>query len=153
MAAGVLQGKVMKPRRQRKVEQAVKGCLELVNQAKLSREELVVMLDTIKAQKEELETNERKFKLLENSVSDIIWMMDLEESFTYVSPSVKKLLGYSVGELENLKLKDVLTHESYERHKEQLNERINKEKEGAVTGDFTSRLKHIRKNASPPSSR
>ena len=34
----------MTPRRQKKVEETIKGCLELVNKAKLSREELVVAL-------------------------------------------------------------------------------------------------------------
>jgi hypothetical protein len=34
----------MKPRRQKKIESTVTGCLELVNKAKLSREELIVLL-------------------------------------------------------------------------------------------------------------
>lgn len=46
-----------------------------------------------------LRENEEKFRLLVESTSDWIWEVDAHGNYTYVSPQVKMLLGYSPAEV------------------------------------------------------
>jgi len=45
-----------------------------------------------------LQESERLYRLLADNVNDNIWTMDMEMNFIYVSPSVKRMRGYSVEE-------------------------------------------------------
>ena len=51
-----------------------------------------------KQAEESLRESEEKFRLLANNSIDAIWQMDLKLVFTYVSPSVKNIMGYTVEE-------------------------------------------------------
>lgn len=65
---------------------------------------------TLKAYKH----SEEKYRLISENVSDVIWTMDLDMNFTYISPSSQKLLGYEPAELIKLGAKDVLAFSSFE---------------------------------------
>lgn len=59
-----------------------------------------------------LRTSEERHRLLADHASDVIWTMNLDGKFTYVSPSVEKLRGYSVAEVMQQTLDDALTPDS-----------------------------------------
>lgn len=48
---------------------------------------------------EALRISEERHRLLADHASDVIWTMNIEGRFTYVSPSVEKLRGYTVAEI------------------------------------------------------
>lgn len=52
------------------------------------------MVANLNKTKERLHENEAKYRILTENVSDIIWTLDEKLRFTYVSPSVKQVLGY-----------------------------------------------------------
>ena len=57
---------------------------------------------TIEEQKElekQLIQSEERHRLLADNANDVIWTMDLTGAFTYVSPSVEKLRGFTVEEV------------------------------------------------------
>ncbi len=62
--------------------------------------------------KQALLESEAKFRLIANNTSDVIWTMDLEGKFTFVSPSVYKLRGYTPKEIMIQPIEEALTKES-----------------------------------------
>ncbi len=61
----------------------------------------------------ELEISESKYKLLAENSGDVIFVLDKNLKYTYVSPSVKALRGFEPNEAINQTLNEVLTPESY----------------------------------------
>lgn len=62
-----------------------------------------------------LQASEEKYRLIAENASDVIWTTDYEGNFTYVSPSVEKLRGFTVEEVMNQTLEEALTAESYQQ--------------------------------------
>lgn len=62
---------------------------------------------------------DRKYHLLEDNVHDVIWTTGRDMRFTYISPSVTALLGYSPEEAMNGTFRDALTPESFQALMEQ----------------------------------
>lgn len=55
-----------------------------------------------------------KFEMIAYHSSDVIWILDIEtQKFTYISPSVQKLRGFSAEEVLQQSLAEVLTPESH----------------------------------------
>ena len=80
---------------------------------------------------DELKASELRYRLLADNVSDIIWTLSLETMrFTYVSPSVQTIRGYSVEEARAMPLEETLTPESLERAQRALAEAMAREAKG-----------------------
>jgi PAS domain S-box-containing protein len=62
-----------------------------------------------KEAEEALSASETKFRWLAENVQDIIWLTDLDLRFTYVSPAVTRVLGYTLEEAMQISLPENLT--------------------------------------------
>lgn len=69
---------------------------------------------------EALLESERRYRLLAENVSDIIWVCDSELRFTYVSSSVERMLGFSVQETLGRRLDELMAPASADRLREAL---------------------------------
>jgi len=57
--------------------------------------------------------SKERYRLLADNVTDIIFTMDMNFQYTYVSPSAYRLLGYTVDEAMTMKVADVVTPETF----------------------------------------
>jgi PAS domain S-box-containing protein len=70
----------------------------------------------VEARTAALQTSESQFRFVTEHISDVIWMMEIDGSrFSYVSPSVKELRGYTAEEVMAMSLDECLTPSSLEK--------------------------------------
>ncbi|MFC2050234.1 PAS domain-containing protein [Chloroflexota bacterium] len=73
-----------------------------------------ILIAHVQNRRTQAEESERKYRLLADNVSDVIWTLDMNLRYTYVSPSVMRLRGYSAEETIAQTLDKVLTPTSLE---------------------------------------
>jgi len=87
-----------------------------VNKVEFDQEEAFVYIITDITEKKRIEqaliNNEKKYRLLAENSKDVIWVLGLDGRFTYVSPSVYDLRGYTPEEVLNQSLDQAVTPES-----------------------------------------
>jgi PAS domain S-box-containing protein len=59
-----------------------------------------------------LKESEERYRLMTENVADVLWTMDMNLNFTYISPSIENLRGYTVDEAMVQALKDTMLPDS-----------------------------------------
>lgn len=93
------------------------------------------MLEITEERKKEaaLEFTEKRYQLLADNITDVIFTSDMELNLTYVSPSVELLLGYKVEDLASVSLIELMASESVWTAIEAVKEALEAEKNGNQT--------------------
>ncbi|MGB0911344.1 MAG: hybrid sensor histidine kinase/response regulator, partial [Nitrospirales bacterium] len=99
----------------------------------------------------QLRTSETRFFFLAENITDLIWMMDINgQHFSYMSPAIEGLLGYSPKDVATLSLKDVLTTGSLQSAQVVMAEELALSQDQAAEspGFRTLELEHLCKDGS-----
>jgi PAS domain S-box-containing protein len=93
--------------------------------------------------------SEKRYRLLAENVTDVIWTADLNLRLTYVSPSVKFLRGFTPEEVLGQRLEEILTPASLELACRTLAETVALEKRSPdPERSWTLELEHLCKDGS-----
>ena len=87
--------------------------------------------------------NEIKFTRMANSVNDIFWTMDMEMDFTYVSPSIERLTGFTPEDFLEIGVEGIVAEEYVSTLMEQVIEGISDEARGEFPRDGFRRTEFI----------
>lgn len=93
----------------------------------------------VKTREQQLATSEMRYRALVENGGDAVVILDETMNPTYVSPSIKKVLGYSEEEAMNLNMFDVLHPDDVEAVSKSIQEAHSKP--GEVIKGHTSRMK------------
>jgi two-component system, cell cycle sensor histidine kinase and response regulator CckA len=118
------------------------------------RESLILTKDQLKQEilvrrqsEKDLRQSERKYRQLAENIQDVIWTMDMNLNFTYLSPAIERLQGWSAEEYERLKMDELLTPESMARAVDEFREQYSRGQEsGSFQRSATLELDLIRKD-------
>ena len=97
----------------------------------------------------EMRQTETQYRLLAENVIDVIWTMDLDLRFLYLSPSVERLIGYTEEEITAGSLENYVTQTSFEKAMTVYKEGLFLEKEkgkGFLKKNRALELEHVHKN-------
>lgn len=87
------------------------------------------------------------YRFIGEYLQDVVWRLDRNLRFTYVSPSIQRLIGYTPSEMCTKTLSDVLTTESYERAIRRIAEVFDTDSE-SIRELPLMEFEHIRKDGS-----
>jgi PAS domain S-box-containing protein len=98
--------------------------------------------------REALSESESHYRLLADNAADVIWTANMKWMITYVSPSIKRLLGYTAEEIMKLTLKDILTPDSAEQARKAIRDQIEIRTPRSQYPPLVLTLAHVRKDGS-----
>jgi len=89
---------------------------------------------------EALRKSEEHYRLLADNVNDIIWTMDMNFRYTYLSPSAERQSGYTLKEAMAMTLEETSTPASVEAMQKAFSEEIALERTESRRGCWSWRL-------------
>lgn len=95
-----------------------------------------------------LKASEEKYRLLTEFASDVIWIYNLTlDKYTYISPSIFNLRGFTAQEAMNERLEDTLTPQSRVKIREEIQKnKMDFIKNPDLPNHYISQIQQIRKN-------
>jgi len=105
--------------------------------------DMVILRDITerKRAEEALRESEERYRIITDRVDDIVWQLDLGLHFVYVSPAVKRVLGYTAQEACGLYVVDLLDEDDLVRMREVIQNRLERKTNFTVPSEYRMRHK------------
>ncbi len=95
--------------RSQKKRSALEAVARTAEELRLSNEKLKHEIQQRSQAEKAKEETENNYRLLAENVRDIIWTADLNFRFTYISPSIKHVLGFEPAEIIGIEIQKLLS--------------------------------------------
>lgn len=98
-----------------KVKEQTRHLEEEIKERKRTAAELEKIIAEHRQTEISLSESEQKYRLLANNVTDVIWAVDMDLRYNYVSASIEKMCGYQPEEIMEIPLEQSFTPASYQK--------------------------------------
>ena len=98
-----------------------------------------------------LAESEKRHRLIAENIDDVIWTMDFDLNWSYLSPSLERLTGFTAEEILHIPVRAMLPPDTYTQIKQRIGEELAKEKDLDVLAKrepVTLEMQLMRKNGS-----
>jgi len=96
---------------------------------------------------EALRQRDAEFRMISEHTADMIFLLDVEtQTFTYISPRVEKILGFTLEEMLHQPMERFLTPDTYQETVKNLPGRIEAFLQGTAPAYFTDEVNQLRKD-------
>jgi diguanylate cyclase (GGDEF)-like protein/PAS domain S-box-containing protein len=112
----------------------------MTSKSEVANHVLAKEVEERKRAEEALRTSEEKYRLIAENTTDVIWTMDMNTRYTYVSPSVEQMLGVGADEAIQSHLSEILTPDSLETAMDQLGLAMAKEAAGELPNNASQSI-------------
>lgn len=98
-----------------KVKEQTRHLEEEIKERKRTAAKLEKIITEHRQTEISLSESEQKYRLLANNVTDVIWSVDMDLRYNYISPSIEKMCGYTPEEVMEIPLEQSFTPASYQK--------------------------------------
>lgn len=103
-------------------------------------------LEDARAAREQLRERERVLRLVTENTRDVLWTMDLQGRFTWFSPSIERLVGWSADEATAMQLDQHLSPDSAQRAQIRMGEVLGLIQTGQVPAETRVEVEQVCKD-------
>ncbi len=97
----------------RQIQEKYNEGMRLASDLEATNKELIESKRQLESSTADLRASERRYRLLAENVSDIIWTLSLETMrFNYISPSIRRIRGFTPEEAMDMSLEETLSPQS-----------------------------------------
>ena len=107
-----------------------------------TNEKLARKIAEHKQTEEALLESESHYRLLTEDASDVVWKLDSDYRFAYISPADERLRGYRADEVLGHHVFEMFDNEGIESLKKLARQRLEAEQQGMMTGTNTFEAQH-----------
>ena len=135
----------------RRIQEKYHEARELATFLETANSQLIQSKQELESGAADLKASEGRYRLLAENVSDIIWTLNLETlRFTYISPSVRRVRGFTPEEAMSLGLDGTLAPQSLEKATRALAGEVAREEDEGVDPNrsITMEVEHSRADGS-----
>ena len=113
--------------------------------AKQLQQQMTILSQT----KAELQASELRYRLIADNVDDVIWTLDIQGHFSFISPSLNTLLGYGAEQWIGKPLINLLTPASASALKGALSQLLQQQQtDDPVLPSYRAELEHLHRDGS-----